>query len=143
MTTPLKIYQTVDHSKRTARYAYVCASSKRQVAETLNMTTSQLNKYGCNLVTEGHPKYSKYSNLKCGEVAYEDPNKSQPTNQGISERDLHLIAAIGYLDSAILALNNCQLPSRKLHSRLMDLQGGLKELKSDAKEVLEHKYGGR
>ncbi|EHA1127135.1 hypothetical protein FG475_18840 [Vibrio navarrensis] len=139
----LKIYQTVDHSRRITRYAYVCASSKKQVEEILNTTVSQLNKYGCNLVTESHPNYSKYKHLKDGEVAYEDPNKSRPTNQGISDRDLHRIAAIGYLDSAILALNNCQLPDREMHYRLMELQGWLKELKSDAKEVLEHKYGGR
>ncbi|EGR0790983.1 hypothetical protein EWS92_21475 [Vibrio vulnificus] len=138
----LKIYQTVDHSRRNTRYAYVCASSKKQVAEILDTTVNQLNKYGCNPVTESHPNYSKYKHLKDGEVAYENPNKKS-ANQGISDRDLHRIAAIGYLDSAILALNNCQLPDREMHDRLMELQGGLKELKSDAKEALEHKYGGR
>lgn len=139
----LKIYKTVDHSKRNTRYAYVCASSKKRVAEILNTTVSQLNKYGCDPVTESDPNYSKHKHLQDGETAYEDPNESRPTNQGISDRDLHRIAAIGYLDSAILALNNCQLPDREMHYRLMELQGGLKELKSDAREALEHMYRGR
>ncbi|HFQ5318719.1 hypothetical protein [Vibrio parahaemolyticus] len=139
----LKIYKTVDHSRRITRYAYVCASSKKQVAEILNSTVSQLNKYGCDPVTESHPNYSKYKHLKVGEVVYEEANKNRPKNKGISDRDLHRIAAIGYLDSAIHALNNCQLSDREMHRRLMDLQGGLKELKNDAKEVLEHQYGGR
>ncbi|EGQ9239980.1 hypothetical protein M2G93_19175 [Vibrio vulnificus] len=139
----LKIYKTVDHSRRITRYAYVCASSKKQVAEILNSTVSRLNKYGCDPVTESHPNYSKYKHLKVGEVVYEDVNETRPKNKGISDRDLHRIAAIGYLDSAIHALNNCQLSDREMHRRLMDLQGGLKELKNDAKEVLEHQYGGR
>ncbi|HDY7429378.1 hypothetical protein [Vibrio vulnificus] len=139
----LKIYKTVDHSRRITRYAYVCASSKKQVAEILNSTVSRLNKYGCDPVTESHPNYSKYKHLKVGEVVYEDANETRPKNKGISDRDLHRIAAIGYLDSAIHALNNCQLSDREMHRRLMDLQGGLKELKNDAKEVLEHQYGGR
>ncbi|HAS6231092.1 TPA: hypothetical protein ACGUO9_004216 [Vibrio vulnificus] len=138
----LKIYKTVDHSRRITRYVYVCASSKKQVAEILNSTVSQLNKYGCDPLAESHPNYSKYKHLKDGEVA-EEPNESRPKNKGISDRDLHRIAAIGYLDSAIHALNNCQLTDREMHRRLMDLQGGLKELKNDAKEVLEHQYGGR
>ncbi|WP_199481097.1 hypothetical protein [Vibrio owensii] len=138
-----RIYQTVDHSRRNTRYAYVCASSKKQVAEILNTTVSQLNKYGCAPVTESHPNYSKYKHLKDGEVAYEEPRESRPRNRGISDRDLHRIAAIGYLDSAIHALNNCQLPDREMHARLMALQGGLKELKGDAREALEHKYFGR
>lgn len=138
-----KIYKTVDHSKRNTRYAYVCASSKKQVAEILNTTVSQLNSYGCNPVTESDPNYLKHKHLQNGEVAYEYPNENSPTNQGISDRDLHRIAAIGYLDSAILALNNCQILDREMHSRLMELQGGLKELKSDVREALEQKYGGR
>lgn len=139
----LKIYKTIDHSRRNTRFVYVCASSKKQVAEILNTTVSQLNKYGCNPVTESHPNYSKYKHLQDGEVAYEDPNESRSTNQGISDRDLHQIAAIGYLDSAILALNNCRFVDREMHCRLMELQSGLKRLKGDAREALERKYGGR
>ncbi|UTZ34948.1 hypothetical protein HB762_27175 (plasmid) [Vibrio campbellii] len=96
----LKVYKTIVHGRRNTRYAYVCASCKVRVAELLNTTIGQLNKYGCNPL-------------------------------------------IGYLDAAIHALNNCQMPSNKMKDRLLKIQGDLKELKIDAKEALEDKYSGR
>ncbi|EHU6487242.1 hypothetical protein BWH99_RS10780 [Vibrio parahaemolyticus] len=139
----LKVYKTIDHGRRNTRYAYVCASSKVRVAELLNTTIGQLNKYGCNPLDKDDLKYAQYKYLQDGEVAYESPNESRSTNEGISERDLHRIAAIGYLDAAIHALNNCQMPSNKMKDRLLKIQGDLKELKIDAKEALEDKYSGR
>lgn len=139
----LKVYRTVDHSKRNTRFAYVCTTSKSKVAEVLGTTIGQLNKYGCDPLDKDDPRYSKYKHLQDGEVAYESPNEARPKNQGISERDLHRIAAIGYLDAAVHALNNCQMPNSEMTDRLLELQGGLKELKIDAKEALEHKYSGR
>lgn len=138
----LKLYQTVDHSQRNTRYAYVCASSKNKVAEILNTTLSQLNKYGCAVLKENEAKYSRYQHLKEGEVAFEDPHQNHVTKDCISDRDLHRISAIGYLDAAIHALNNCQLPDSEMKERLHQIQGDLKELKIDTNEALRHKYGG-
>ncbi len=139
----LKVYRAIDHGRRNTRYAYVCASSKSKVAAILNTAVGQLNKYGCDPLDKDNPKYSLYKHLQDGEVVYEDANESRPTNQGISVRDLHLIAATGYLDAAIHALNNCQMPSREMKDRLLQIQGSLKDLKIDAKEALELKYSGR
>ena len=139
----LKVFKTIDHSRRNTRFAYVCASSKNKVAEILNTTIGQLNKYGCDPLNKSDLKYLQYKHLQDGEVAYENTSEPRPTNQGLSERDLHRIAAIGYLDAAIHALNNCQMPNSEMKDRLWQLQGGLNDLKIDAKEALEQKYSGR
>ncbi len=139
----LKVYKTVDHSKRNTRYAYVCASSKSSVAKILKTTVGQLNKYGCTQLAKDDCKYSQYKHLQEGEVAFEDPQDNHSAKQGISVLDLHRISVLGYIDSAIQALNNCDMPNREMSIRLGQLRGDLKDLKDDAKEVLEHKYGGR
>ncbi|MGP5159797.1 hypothetical protein [Pseudoalteromonas prydzensis] len=136
------IYKTLVHKPHGTLLAFVCASSKVRVAEILNTSVGQLRNYGCNLLSSNDQYFSKYKDLKDGDVAYEDANKTQPKS-GISMIDLHRIAAIGYIDAALQSLNQCEMPTREMSNRLADLRGELQELKSDARESIEKKYSGR
>lgn len=138
----LKIYRTLDHRRSTARYAYVCASSKASVATILKTTVARLNHYGCTPLDANDARLARFEHLKEGDVFFEDP-QNNPGKHGISYLDLHRIAALGYIDSAMQALNNCDMPDNEMSKRLGQIRADLKELKDDAKEILERRYAGR
>lgn len=140
----LKIYRTIVHGHQNTRYAYVCASSKSRVAEILNVSLNQLNKYGCSALDSTDEHMFKCKHLRDGEVFYEDVGVYKSSiSKGMSVLDLHRISALGYIDAALQSLNQCEMPDRAMSNRLGELRGQLKDLKDDAKEALEYKYRGR
>ncbi len=136
----LKIYHTTAHGRRDVAYAYVCANSKNEVAEILSVPISRLKDH-CS-VAFGQVR-EDYKHLKRGEVAYIRHSDLTIEKTGITTLDINRMGAVAYIDAAVRALDNCDMPSREMSSRLGEIRAELMELKADANEVLLSRYGGR
>lgn len=131
-----KIYSLIDHSTRPSRRAYICASSKKEVAEIVGKPLSHIDQY---LSVATGDLAEKYSHLKQGEMTYEEEHKV-PT--GMSQLDLERISALGYLKMARMSLSQCELSAEE-KDRLAKIMHQIDELRADVSERLDKKYRGR
>lgn len=132
----LKIFTYLDHTKRPATYAYICAESMTEAAEIIGLPLQRIRDH-LSLTTGD--KQIEYQHLKRGEFVY--PNKTKIT-KGISLLDFERIAALGYLKSAKMALHQCDLnPEEK--ERLSTIIGLIDELRADVSDRLEVRYKDR
>ncbi|CAH7397577.1 conserved hypothetical protein [Vibrio chagasii] len=137
MTKKTKIYQFTDHGVKPTAICYVRASSQKEVAEITGRMLSRIKPY-LNEATGAHVE--KYKHLAHGEYEHAMPHVAP---KGISVLDLERIAALGYLKSARLSLNQCDLQDPKLKSQLAKILGDIDDLRADVCERLEGKYSGR
>lgn len=134
-----KIFKFVLHSPGDTKWVVVKAGSQMKAAQAVGVPLSHIR--GSMAVLKGDSA-AEYAHLKEGEVVYESTSPVKETN-GITNLDLERIAAIGYLNGAHSALQNCDLRGLALRERLNQIMSDIKELKGDVSEELLKKYGGR
>lgn len=134
-----KIFKFILHTVSDTKWAIVKASSQMKAANAVDKPLSHIRESMVVLVED---EAAKYAHLKEGEVVYESTSGVRETS-GISNLDLERIAAIGYLNGAHAALQNCDIRGLKLRDRLNQIMSDIKELKGDVSEQLLEKYKGR
>ncbi|MFS1426094.1 hypothetical protein LMH73_002655 [Vibrio splendidus] len=137
MARQTKVYKITDHQTKPSSYLYICAYSKQEVATILNRPYSHISN---NMSQVSGTQLERFAHLKHGDTE-RDKELDKPT--GISTRDLDRIASVGFVKSAMLALDQCNPPTKEMRDKLYDIVESLKSLKGDMTEEIEREFRGR